>query len=792
MLTSADAVRALADALLAEQKPIGFDVETGYMGPEREKGSLYIDWDEQFVCGFSVTNGTGWARYVPVAHDNTNLNVPDAWEIMKPVLETLPTIAHNMRFEKRNLRALERKGRGPSIEVNAYSDSALESYVLSEYPAHGLKFLTNAVFGYEQAEISSLYPGMTKKAEKSLRFNMLELTPEVIDYACDDAVWTLALSNHFQPKIQAHPSRTLMFQIEMRIMELLCDMEDAGHAVDWDGISEAKAYSEPFKEHMTQAARQGLSELAGGIDYSTLNLGSAKQMREALYEQIGLHTTRKTDKGEMSTDAIALERLAKEHVAVKKVLEVREVSNLANRLKKWENEYSIAHDKRVHASFNQVVVASGRFSANDPAIQQLPKEWRWSTLLSKDLNVWEEEHWDALCEKAVFGRHYWGGNFRDFLVAADDCYLLTFDWSQIELRVLAGLSQEPALIEAFETGKDIHTATASQMLGIPYDQVKSKDRAKGKTINFGLVYQMGVDLLADQLAISVEAAEELFAAYFAAFSKVGDWFRHAKAWGTSYEFTETYFGRKVTLWELKSDSFVQRSKGERLCVNIPCQGTAADYAKLSMDRCKQALVERGWWMTKVRMINNLHDALTFEAENDIDPNELRELLKPCVTWEIQPLNFSHWGPKTFPKMDVDWEIGQKWGSLSNWKDETAVFANGQWIVGEPPEAPEPEPELTLDKPEPVVEPVEEDSPPLVVAVNAMPKREQMVEFMELVRQHPGTSPVIFKSPQGTTTLNLTTSLEPSQQPHVSLALGGAEVSYLAEVGIEKLAEGLEL
>lgn len=776
-----DALKILVDKLFADGLPLGFDIETGYHGPNREKGALYPEWDAQFPCGFSITNDPKWARYIPTAHDY-GTNLPDAWEIIKPALEELPVIAHNMKFESRNLRVLDRKGIGPNININIYGDSALQSYALSEYPTHGLKALTKAVFDYDQAEIESLFPSVSKKALKALRFNTLDTTPEVVAYACDDAALCLALWQFFGPKIEANPNRAKTYDLEMRVLELLIDLEDAGHAVDWIALGEQAALAEPFKEHMIIAAREGLSKLAGGVDYSTLNLNSAPQMRKALYQDVGLSTTRKTDKGELSTDATALEGLSKEHVAVKKVLEVREVGNLAGRLKKWMLEYSIAHDKRVHASFNQVIVGSGRFSANDPAIQQLPKQWGWHTFQTDKIDFHDPGHKASLADRATLGKHYWIGNFRDFLIADDNCYLLMFDYSQIELRILAGLSQEPYLLEAFANGIDIHTATAAQMLNLQLEEVQDHHRAKGKTLNFGLLYQMGVKLLAESLGISFEEAQDLYDRYFAAFTKVRDWINEQKIRGKSLGYVETYFGRKVTLWDLQSGNFVQEGKGERLAVNAPVQGSAADYMKISMLRAQKVLQERGWWMTKVRMINNLHDALTFEADNDIDPNELRDLLIPAVSWPLP----------NFPEFRVDWEIGKRWGSAAKWKDQKAEFIDGEWTAPKVKK----EEKTSANDPEdvPLIEPEEEpvaETRDLIVEVTNMPDKRSLQEFLMLVQTHAGNDVITIKTPEGDISMSkYRTSLTPKDQGSISMTLGGAKVYYPQNFEISNLTEGL--
>lgn len=793
LIESMDALKALIDKLMSEEKPIGFDLETGYLGPNRKKGSLQIDWDEQFVCGFSITNAESWARYVPVAHEFGN-NLPEGatWELMKPVLETLPSIAHNAKFEIRNLRALERKGRGPRIDLNCIADSQIESYVLSLYKSHGLKDLVKWVFDHNQPELSSLFPGAKKKDLDALRFNVLDQhDPAVKDYACEDAVWTLKLHEKFFPLVQAQ--RKLMFDLEMKIMPELCDMEDAGHAVAWEAIQQAHAMGVPFEEEMKTAAKAMLSEQAGE-DLSGLNLASTPQMREVLYGKLGLTTTRTTDKGELSTDAIALESLSREHPAVKKVLEVREVHNLTKRMDKWLTEYTAAHDGRVHASFNQVVVGSGRFSANDPAIQQLPKDWRW-TVFPK-VNAWKDDHWEVVTsnpDRAVPGRHWWGGNFRDFMIAGPDCYLLGFDYSQVELRALAGMSKEPALLKAFNDGVDIHSTTAAMMLSIPLDSVTDKTRAIGKTMNFALVYGMGEQSLSERLAISYAEAERLYAQYFSAFTLVTDWMDEQKRHGKSLGYVETAFKRKVTIWEFQSSFRSVYNKGERLCVNAPVQGTAADLMKFAMLRAMNALKARGWWMSHVRIVNNIHDALVFEVSNEVHPDELRDLLRGAVVWDVVGADGS-----VFPKIVADWELGQLWGSCEKWKEQPVEFLNGRWRLvdetGSAESAPPLEEVPVEQESEPVRE-VPETPEALVVELEDMPGREAFGEFLTYLTSHPGSTIVTLRTPEGEVDLtDYATCVTPEDhQGHISLMLGGARVYRPVEqIDMDALSEGMEL
>jgi DNA polymerase-1 len=679
-IANLDQLKRLTDKLIERGDPIGFDVETGYVGQDREKGSLDITWSQQFICGFSITNDKRWARYVPIGHDFAdNLPEEQAWEVVKPALETLTVVAHNLKFEQRNLRMLEAKGRGPRIEIAHGVCTMIQAFVLSNWRAVNLKDLTKWIFDHDQAKIETLFPGLTAKQMRSLRFNILDLSPEVISYACEDAAWALALHERNEPLVLAERKQT--YTIDSEVAEVVSEMEDWGMAVAWDEMAEERSKAIPFRDKMEKAVKAGLSELSGR-DLTTFSLNSPKQVKELLYRDLGYSTTRRTKGADspknagkeawelMSTDAVAMEGLAKKHSAVKKILELREVGNALNRFDKWLDEHHYAEDQRVHPNFNQVVVGTGRFAANDPPVQQMPKEWRWTT---RPVNAWKKEEWEEVVASGTNHVDYWTGNFRDYVKAPDGWYLLGYDYSQIELRVLAGVSQEPVLLDAFENNKDVHTITAAMMLGKSPAEVDPKtERPIGKTMNFALLYQMGPQSLSERLAIPRERANELYAAYFAQFASISTWMQKAKELGKSRGFAETPFGRKYTVWELEHEDKGVRAKGERVLINAPIQGGAADYMKMAMVRARRALQKAGLWGTKAMMVHNLHDALMFEVHNSVDPREIREILQAAVVFPI---------PK-FPKIVADWELGQRHGSCKPWKDEDVRFDEEaqQWVI----------------------------------------------------------------------------------------------------------------
>lgn len=819
-----DQLRALVDKLGEVGKPVSFDIETGYLGPERERGALRIDCPDQFIAGFSFTNDRRWSRYVPVAHDLAD-NLPEerTWEVMKPLLETVPVVAHNWKFEARNVRQLERKGRGPRIDLKFGGDTMLQAYVLqgcdrpdggrAEFTTgFGLKEVTKHVFDHEQAHIDSLFADMTGPQKKRIRFNVLELTPAVIGYACEDTAWCLALHEVMEPQAIAERGQT--YQIECGIVQLLVELEDWGMHVDWEAMEAERRLALPFEARMEKAVKSGLGALAGR-DLSTLNLGSTKQLKELLYRDLGFETTRLTGTAQkqiaagkerwevMSTDAVAMEGLSQKHPALKKILEWREVGNAINRFDKWLDENHDSHDGRIHPNFGQTTVGTGRFAANDPPVHQMPKEWRWST--EQGLDVWGKggADWKAHVDRPDTRPHvdYWTGNFRDYVTAAPGRYLLGYDYSQIELRVLAGVSQEPLLLEAFANGTDVHTLTAAMMLGKRTEDVDPKvDRPIGKTMNFALLYQMGPKSLAERLGITMERAVELYNAYFAQFASIRTWMERVKNEGLNRGYAETPFGRKYVVRELESPVEAIRAKGMRVLINAPIQGGAADYMKIAMLRCRKALQDAGHWERDVMMVHNLHDALTFECDDSVDPNDLRTLIQGAVVFPV----------RGFPEIVADWELGQRHGSCEEWKDDDPKVAvwDGRWkldrvgatrVTTEAPETdlittpgPEPEPPAR-EAGTPRETPKPATGREVIVELAEMPTEAQVNRFLDLVARTPGDNQLTLRTPEGEVRLPTECGLDLDARGLLSMALGGASVYYPREsVDLDGLASGLSI
>ncbi len=450
-----------------------------------------------------------------------------------------------------------------------------------------------------------------------------------------------------------------------------------------------------------------------------------------------------------------------------------------------------------HPNHMQCAVISGRFAVGGPPYQQSPKKYHYE-----------------LADKSTFDF-----NFRDAIIAPDGYYILGFDYSQIELRVIAGEAEETALLEAFANGEDVHCKTAALMLAKLLEDVTEEDRAIGKTMNFALLYQMGVDGLAERLGITLEEAEELYAQYFAVYPRIKMWIDRTVAQSKLLGYTTSRLGRRHPIWEYGSSKRFIYAKGERLAGNAPIQGGAADYMKVAMVRADKALSAAGL-KDRVRLVMNIHDALEFYVRDDVPPKQVIDVLTPAVIFPVQG----------WPAMEAEWHAGRRWGSVR----ELVVSADGNItvkqeaakveVVGEDWDEEDAQPVPAVD-PDAVrgalghkVEAFEEVSHgpgpdngdsavPVVpaaqaapagparvlITVDEMPTSEEYGRLLVLVAATPGLNTLVMRTPDGEIEVSKATAIAPSMAAQVSLALGGAEVTYAPEsVDTGALVSGLTL
>jgi len=634
LITSLEQLQAFADRLIKANTPIGFDIETGYDGPPQESGSLFPQYGG-FVVGFSFTNDEKWARYVPLRHDDSEKNLDNkrVAEIWWPVYSSGLLVAHNLAFEQAFMSRYFREHLfdhpeyGPQVEadkgyVTYKADSMIYARLSARYQEMGLKALSSKVFGYDQASLESLVPDLPKNQMKFFRFNPLPLSPDVVSYACDDAVWCLSLYR----VLKKYVDNDFIVDLDHRLSRLLNEMGDEdGLIYDWDRMEAYLREAESFADVLHAEIMGMLTERLGTPQ--NINLNAPLQVAKLFYDDLGLPPAVDSKTGKRTTNAKAVAPLARLDPIVAKILEWKEVRKLiSSYLSSYLKKYRKPGDPPTHPRHNQVRVASGRLAVSDPNYQQSP-----STKTYKSQGRTLQVDW------------------RSMIVPPPGSYLLGFDYSQLELRVLAGLSQDTALLDAFASGADIHQATASKMFGIDISEVSSSQRSAGKTANFSVIYGQGESATADMLDMTRDEVREFLDAYFSAFPAVKPWMESVVAKGYENRYVTTYFGRKVPIFEFESSLGGILAKGERLCVNASVQGTAGDIARIAMLRI-DALLKREGLIDDVRMVMNIHDALYFYVDTYVDPEDLAELLRPAVELAI---------PK-FPRLETDWAYGKTW------------------------------------------------------------------------------------------------------------------------------------
>lgn len=645
---------------------VGFDIEAGYVGEDKEGVSLLPHHPDWILVGFSFTNGRDWARYVPIAHDNGDNvdNVVATARILWRLLHTCKIVPHNANYELTGVSRwfMETLGDDEKLgeEVRAargffpiWSDTYIQAKVLNKYDplrvGAGLKGLSKHVLGQEMSEFKSLFPvedtdmgpGTPKNRMKYIRFNTrYPDSPRIIDYTCEDSTAAWELSAEFLPQIMG-TEQEFIYKIEMKLLPILVAMEFEGLVLDWATIHSESEKVRRFRSLYNEEIQQEFTRRTGRA--RPVLISSPKQLSEVLFSPeaeggLGLPIKKRTDTEQASTSDDALGVIAQRDSIVRDILTYRRIDKLHNSyLNKYDVELNYAGNGRAYPNHNQYGAGTGRMSVDGVSYQQWPKPYHFELRSGETYDL----------------------NFRDLLTAPEGYRIVGFDYSQIELRVLAGQAGEEAMIEAFLNDIDIHRQTASVMLRIPLDEVTKLDRAKGKTINFGIVYGQGAEALADGISAAGEAttkeqAEELLATYFRGFPKLRAYMDGLVADGSSQHYVLTPFGRKFTVWEYKDQRQFIRSKGDRLCVNAPIQGGAADYMKIGLIRAWNAIVKEGL-QDKIRLVMSIHDALEFYVADDITDQQVIDLLDPMVS-------FNHPVMNGVP-IRADWHVGHRWGHV---------------------------------------------------------------------------------------------------------------------------------
>ena len=520
---------------------------------------------------FAVEAGQGW--YVPVGHcgggAEEQLPYEEVVARLKPLLEdaNLLKVGQNLKYDALVLRraGIELKG--------IVADTMLQSYLL--YPAarsHGLDALAADHLGYKMVS----YSEVTGSGKKQIGFDEVALDVAT-RYAAEDADITLQLYQRFNGVLDGR-LRELFETVEMPLLQVLIDMEWWGVRVDRQRL---ESLSEGFSTTIDQLEQQ-IYELAG----EEFNINSPKQLGVILFEKLDLPHGKKTKTG-WSTAVDVLKSLEDKHAVVALILQYRSLAKLKGTYTDALPQLIHPDTGRIHTSFNQAVTATGRLSSSDPNLQNIP--------------IRSEE----------------GRSIREAFIPAENHLLLAADYSQIELRVMAHLADEPTLQESFRLGEDIHQRTASEIFGVFPELVDSEMRRRAKTINFGVLYGMGAFSLAKDLGISNKEAKEYIDHYFARYPAVLEFIEQQKQFGRDHLYVETLLGRHCAVSDINSKNGQVRSYAERNAVNYPVQGSAADIIKVAMVRIHQRLVDQE---LDTRMVLQVHDELVFDVpENEVEP-----------------------------------------------------------------------------------------------------------------------------------------------------------------------------
>ncbi|HEY9040839.1 MAG TPA: DNA polymerase I [Rheinheimera sp.] len=532
-----------------------------------------LDYMQADLVGLSVATAPGIAWYVPVAHDYVGApeQLERDWvlEQLKPWLEddSKAKVGQNLKYDKSVL------ARYNIVLAGIRFDTMLESYVLNSVAArHDMDSLALKYLGYKTVSFEDI----AGKGAKQLTFNQIELE-KAAHYAAEDADITLRLHQTLWPQLKQHQGLVTVLQdIEMPLVDILSRIERHGVLID------AKLLATQSEQLAARIAE--LEKLAFEQAGKPFNLSSPKQLQEILFEQMQLPVLKKTPTGTPSTAEDVLAELALEYDFPKLITEHRGLTKLkstyTDKLPRMQN----AQTGRVHTSYHQAVAATGRLSSTDPNLQNIP--------------IRTEE----------------GRRIRQAFIAPPGKKIVAVDYSQIELRIMAHLSQDKALLDAFAQGRDIHRATAAEVFGVALDEVTSDQRRSAKAVNFGLIYGMSAFGLAKQLGVSRNEAQQYVDRYFERFPGVLDYMERTRKQAHESGYVETLFGRRLYLPEINAQNMARRKGAERAAINAPMQGTAADIIKKAM------LVVDNWLGQQDKpaaaMIMQVHDELVFEVDAD--------------------------------------------------------------------------------------------------------------------------------------------------------------------------------
>ena len=535
-----------------QKKYVAFDTETTGIDPLSAE-----------LVGMSFALQEGEAFFVPIPSNREDA-VKKAG-LFKELLESpdILKIGQNIKFDINVIKKYGIRVAGPIF------DTLVAHYLLNPENRHNLDYLAETYLNYQTVHIEEL---IGPKGKNQLNMRQVALEP-LVEYASEDADITLRLKSIFEEQIAKNNFTRLLYDIELPLVAVLADMEEAGVRLDTSALKQSSIGLTQY----LQEIEQSVYDLAG-IEF---NISSPKMVGEVLFDRLRIvEKSKKTKSGQYTTGEEVLENLKSKHPVVEKILEYRKIKKLLSTYIDALPNLISPIDEKVHTTYNQTVTATGRLSSTNPNLQNIP--------------IRDEE----------------GKEIRKAFIPDEGCLFFSADYSQIELRIMAHLSEDKNMIDAFRSGKDIHAATAARIYNIPIDRVTRDMRRKAKTANFGIIYGISVFGLSEQLRVSRGEAKELIDGYFITYPGVKEYMEKSIEKARQNGYVETIFHRKRFLPDINSRNAIVRGYAERNAINAPIQGSAADIIKVAMNRIYKRFQEE---KLQSKMIMQVHDELNFNV-----------------------------------------------------------------------------------------------------------------------------------------------------------------------------------
>lgn len=567
-IDTSKAQKILVKNLMA-QKAVCFDTET-----------TSLNELEAELVGMSFSYKKGLAYYIPLSEKRDE--VLETLEIFKPFFEKedIIKIAHNLKFDYKVLHQY-----GVEIKGNLF-DTMIAHYLLNPDGRHGMDYLSEMYLNYKPISIETL---IGKKGKNQGTFRDVDIL-EATEYAAEDADITFQLYELFAPQLKKENLEDLFYKIEMPLMKVLAKMELAGVSLDENWL---KQESIDLENDLRNLEKE-IFELSG----EEFNMNSPRQLGEILFEKMKLDPkAKKTKTGQYATSEDVLQKLANKHEIIKHILEYRTYQKLKSTYVDALPSQIDKTDNRVHTNFSQTTAATGRLASVNPNLQNIPI------------------------------RTLRGQQIRGAFVSGEGKKIISADYSQIELRLIAEISGEENMIKAFQNGEDIHASTAAKLFGISLEDVTKTQRSQAKTVNFGIIYGQGAFALAEQTGLSRTEAKQLIDSYYETYPKLKIWMAEQVQKARELGYVETLFNRKRHLKDINSANFVVKAHAERNAVNAPIQGSAADIIKIAMINIDKVFEKE---KLKTKMLLQVHDELVFEA-----PTEEVEVAKYLIKTEME-------------------------------------------------------------------------------------------------------------------------------------------------------------